>query len=463
MESVLKARQRLRRYPEILVECSAPAAAYATCVLAKENVKQLECEREFQEFRHCLQKAAHRMGTRLCIRLALIAYGEVHDMLSAVQYTDIDYRVFTDAARHMLSGASPYERHTYRYSPLLAAVLIPNLVLHPAWGKLLFSLVDICVALLIRCLALAQGSSPQTAVWCALVWIYNPLAIVIATRGNADSISAMLVLLTLLLLEKRYILLAGIVHGLAIHVRLYPIAFSLAMYLSLNKDCHSLHCKKVTSSETENTTMKKLFTELYPSWKHVKLVLGCVITLALLTCSFYAVYGYTFLQESLLYHLSRRDIRHNFSIYFYLQYLGSSLPIGLLQRLFTFAPQVILILALSWAYGSRQDLPFCLLSQAVVMVAYNPVLTAQYFVWFLSLVPPCLPWLSLSYHQATAIAALWLAAQLAWLLPAYWLEFRGQDTFVYIWLQSIALFCANVAVLARLIRAYHPVEEKKVK
>ena len=105
--------------------------------------------------------------------------------------------------------------------------------------------------------------------------------------------------------------------------------------------------------------MQKLFTELYPSWKHVKLVLGCVITLALLTCSFYAVYGYTFLQESVLYHLSRRDIRHNFSIYFYLQYLGSSLPIGLLQRLFTFAPKVILILELSWAYGNRKDLPFC--------------------------------------------------------------------------------------------------------
>lgn len=85
----------------------------------------------------------------LCIRLALIAYGEVHDSLSVVQYTDIDYRVFTDAARHMLSGSSPYDRHTYRYTPLLAAILTPNLFLHPAWGKLLFSVVDICVALLI--------------------------------------------------------------------------------------------------------------------------------------------------------------------------------------------------------------------------------------------------------------------------------------------------------------------------
>lgn len=65
MESVQKARQRLRQYPTLLIECSAPAAAYAACVLAKENVKQADCDREFQELRQCLQRAARHMGTRL--------------------------------------------------------------------------------------------------------------------------------------------------------------------------------------------------------------------------------------------------------------------------------------------------------------------------------------------------------------------------------------------------------------
>jgi len=65
MESVQKARQRLRQYPTLLIECSAPAAAYAACVLAKENVKQAECDREFQELRQCLRRAARHMGTRL--------------------------------------------------------------------------------------------------------------------------------------------------------------------------------------------------------------------------------------------------------------------------------------------------------------------------------------------------------------------------------------------------------------
>ncbi|GAB2293312.1 hypothetical protein Dimus_027514 [Dionaea muscipula] len=49
-----------------------------------------------------------------------------------VRYTDVDYLVFSDAAMLMSSGKSPYQRTTYRYSPMLAR-------LHHSWGKFLFS------------------------------------------------------------------------------------------------------------------------------------------------------------------------------------------------------------------------------------------------------------------------------------------------------------------------------------
>ena len=69
------------------------------------------------------------------LRISLILYSEWHDAHSVVKYTDVDYRVFSDAAALVAAGASPYQRATYRYSPLLAWALTPNTLWSPAWGK----------------------------------------------------------------------------------------------------------------------------------------------------------------------------------------------------------------------------------------------------------------------------------------------------------------------------------------
>ena len=105
----------------------------------------------------------------------------------------------------------------------------------------------------------------------------------------------------------------------------------------------------------------------------------------------YILYGYTFLQESYLYHVTRTDHRHNFSVYFYQLYLegattttttastggGADIVVGLLA----FLPQVVLLLAYAfrycWATATPSDLTFCVFVQTVSFVIFNKVCTVQ--------------------------------------------------------------------------------------
>jgi len=175
-----------------------------------------DCFSNIRRMARCTQSVFMRSGRSFLIT----------DSPVELKYTDIDYVVFSDAARFVYQGQSPFMRATYRYTPLLSVtiypsestrrsawLMVPNAALHPAFGKVLFCAVDMIIGwLLLQVLTKFLPCAFTRAHLTLLIslWLLNPISINVSSRGNAESIVASLVLLTLYLLFTRKLVASAI-------------------------------------------------------------------------------------------------------------------------------------------------------------------------------------------------------------------------------------------------------------
>lgn len=190
----------------------------------------------------------------------------------------------------------------------------------------------------------------------------------------------------------------------------------------------------------------------FPTMERLSFFLVSAGTFFAITGVFYYLYGYEFLYETYLYHVIRKDNRHNFSVYFYHLYLRFEREGSVLAALLAFVPQLSLLLALSLKYS--RDIVFCIFVQTYCFVIFNKVCTAQYFLWYVGLLPLVAPFSALSRKRSLALVLAWMASEGHWLLWAYRLEFLGLNTFLQVWLASVAFFAVNLVILQQLT-AHH--------
>ncbi|KAF2141114.1 glycosyltransferase family 50 protein [Aplosporella prunicola CBS 121167] len=390
----------------------------------------------------------------IALRAVLLVYGLFQDAFSPLKYTDIDYFVFTDAARFIAQGKSPYARDTYRYTPLLAWLIYPTT--WSGWfcyGKVLFALGDVVAGYLILLILRSTAKMPtERALKFASIWLLNPMVAQISTRGSSEGLLGVLVTALLWAVTQRRIELAGFLLGFSVHFKIYPFIYAPAIVWWLDNERLG---KPSPSGDSKSASVQSKILAFFNKERIILAVYSLATFMACNVLMYYA-YGFPFLQHTYLHHVTRIDHRHNFSPYNTLLYLNSS-PQGsssLRLESLAFVPQLLLSTVAIPLALAKKDLPSTLLAQTFAFVTFNKVCTSQYFLWYLVFLPFYLPESSLLRNptKGLAAAALWVVGQALWLQQGYQLEFLGNSTFVPgLWASSIVFFLINCWILGTIV------------
>ncbi|KAK9380499.1 PIG-M-domain-containing protein [Kockiozyma suomiensis] len=369
------------------------------------------------------------------MRVAFFYYGVYQDANAEIRFTDIDYFVFTDASKFTAQGGTPYDRDTYRYTPILAWLLLPT-TQYFWFGKLLFALGDIVAGWLMLRIFYLRGLEYNRALKFASVWLLNPMVATISTRGSSEGLLGAVVIALLWAVYERKIILAGLIAGYSVHFKIYPIIYIPSILWAMDDSPKLLG----------NGIMKWINKD------RVLFGIASLLSFSFLTGAMYYIYGEPFLIHTYLHHLSRSDHRHNFSPYNILLYISSSPNVELKSPYpsLAFIPQLFIAGVLLPFMLAKKDLAKTMFVQTFAFVTFNKVCTSQYFMWYIVLLPFYLPSSKMLKNKTLGILAvlLWTLAQGLWLQQGFQLEYMNVSTFFPgIFAATLIFFLVNIWIL----------------
>ena len=121
---------------------------------------------------------------------------------------------------------------------------------------------------------------------CIAFWLLNPLTITVSSRGNAESVIAVLVLGSLYFLLQGSLMKGFIFHALAVHMKIYPILFIPAVYLYLGESLSKQGAQ--SNKDSPRSYYEQFFVYIYPNKNRLHYAItGIIINVALLGLFYY--------------------------------------------------------------------------------------------------------------------------------------------------------------------------------
>ena len=114
----------------------------------------------------------------------------------------------------------------------------------------MFVIFDVLAGYLLYKIAGVQGRSDRRAVMVSWLWLFNPLPLTVSTRGNAESIMAVLVLASIYFALIKRVSVSAIFFALSVHFKMFPIIYGLPLSLLMGDD--AFNSKKPDEGRTED-------------------------------------------------------------------------------------------------------------------------------------------------------------------------------------------------------------------